>query len=310
MDLIFSKILLILYFSLIFSLTLLCSIFFLRTKDRLVSRLLIILYPLFLHGFTCLIYYVFPDILKSMQTGSAFSLFLLLLSCITLPLILYAISHYLLYLVTDKPKGLRLGGWLIKGYSLAFFFISLYFMLYLNSQNWMDALTRALNELFLYGSMFLIIPAIVASVYLGRLKDSGKKQLLRGIVISFYPIGVFAALDLFFFMESPYKLVYISYVIFAILVFLYVGRHFVYKYQPEIPDLPEPDDDIYRLWDISEREQELISLLVKGHTNREISELLFISYNTVKTHVQNIYRKMGVSNRLQLLAKLRTNPEG
>jgi len=245
-----------------------------------------------------------------MQTGSAFSLFLLLLSCITLPIILYAISHYLLYLVTDKPQGLQLGGWLIKGYSLAFFFISLYFILYLNSQNWMDALTRALNELFLYGSIFLLIPAIVASIYLGRLKDSDKKQLLRGIIISFYPIGLFAALDLLFFMDSPYKLVYISYVIFAILVFLYVGRHFVYKYQPEVPDIPEAGDAFYLKWDISEREQELIPLLAQGNTNREISELLFISYNTVKTHVQNIYRKMGVSNRLQLLAKLRTSPEG
>lgn len=310
MDMILSKILLILHFSLIFSLTLLCTIFFLRTRDRLVSRLLIILYPLFIHIFTCLIYYLFPEIFISMKTGSAFSLFLLLLSCISLALILYAISHYLLYLITDEPKELRLGGWLIKIYSLVFFFISLYFILYLNSQNWIAGLMRALNELFLYGSLFLLVPAMVASFYLVRIKDPDRKQLLRGIIISFYPIGLFAILDLLFFRESPYKLVYISYFLFSILLFLYVGRHFVYKYQPELLVLPAAGTDIYRRWDISEREQELIPLLAQGKSNREISDLLFISYNTVKTHIQNIYRKMGVSNRLQLLSKLRTNPEG
>jgi LuxR family maltose regulon positive regulatory protein len=45
--------------------------------------------------------------------------------------------------------------------------------------------------------------------------------------------------------------------------------------------------------------------LVEGKTNREIAQRLFISENTVKTHVKNIYGKLGVSNRVQLFSLLR-----
>jgi DNA-binding CsgD family transcriptional regulator len=52
---------------------------------------------------------------------------------------------------------------------------------------------------------------------------------------------------------------------------------------------------------ISEREREIIELMIKGLSNREIGEKLFISAQTVKNHVYNIYRKTGVTNKVQLL---------
>ena len=51
---------------------------------------------------------------------------------------------------------------------------------------------------------------------------------------------------------------------------------------------------------ISKRETELIELICKGHTNKEIAEKLFISVDTVKDHNSNIYKKTGVKNRTQL----------
>ncbi len=51
---------------------------------------------------------------------------------------------------------------------------------------------------------------------------------------------------------------------------------------------------------MSRREQEIVSLVLQGRSNREIEALLFISLRTVENHIYNIYRKLGVKNRLQL----------
>ena len=56
--------------------------------------------------------------------------------------------------------------------------------------------------------------------------------------------------------------------------------------------------------DISKREQEIIELVIKGKSNQQIEEILFISLRTVKTHLYNIYQKVGIKNRLQLLYKI------
>lgn len=50
------------------------------------------------------------------------------------------------------------------------------------------------------------------------------------------------------------------------------------------------------------REQELLKLILSGKSNREIAEALYISENTVKTHVRNIFSKYDVSSRVELIS--------
>jgi DNA-binding CsgD family transcriptional regulator/ArsR family metal-binding transcriptional regulator len=50
---------------------------------------------------------------------------------------------------------------------------------------------------------------------------------------------------------------------------------------------------------LSPREIEVLSHMGQGLTNREISDLLFISPHTVKSHVVNIFNKLGVNHRVQ-----------
>jgi DNA-binding NarL/FixJ family response regulator len=50
---------------------------------------------------------------------------------------------------------------------------------------------------------------------------------------------------------------------------------------------------------LTTREREIFALLCQGLTNREISSRLWISEGTVKAHVGNVFRKLGVSNRTQ-----------
>lgn len=50
---------------------------------------------------------------------------------------------------------------------------------------------------------------------------------------------------------------------------------------------------------LTDQERQILSLLADGKDNKAISERLFISHNTLKTHMRNIFTKIDVSNRTQ-----------
>ena len=60
-------------------------------------------------------------------------------------------------------------------------------------------------------------------------------------------------------------------------------------------------DKFFEQENISQREREIIMLVLRGKSNKEIEDLLFISMGTVKNHIYNIYQKIGVKNRAQLI---------
>ena len=60
-------------------------------------------------------------------------------------------------------------------------------------------------------------------------------------------------------------------------------------------------NSLFTRFRISEREKEILQLILKGKTNKDIEDSLFISIKTVKSHIYNVYRKMGVKNRLELI---------
>jgi two-component system response regulator NreC len=67
----------------------------------------------------------------------------------------------------------------------------------------------------------------------------------------------------------------------------YLNRQFQ-PFQEEIPLTP--------------REQTILRLIAQGLTNRQIAERLSLSLNTVKTHRQHIYEKLGLHRRADLVA--------
>jgi len=60
-------------------------------------------------------------------------------------------------------------------------------------------------------------------------------------------------------------------------------------------------EELISLGQLTERESEIASLLLKGRTYRMIAEELHITENTVKTHIKNIYAKFKIRSRTELM---------
>jgi LuxR family maltose regulon positive regulatory protein len=57
---------------------------------------------------------------------------------------------------------------------------------------------------------------------------------------------------------------------------------------------------------LTDREMDVLRLIVAGLSNAEIAEELFIAVSTVKSHINHIYGKLGVENRVQAIEQART----
>ncbi len=98
-----------------------------------------------------------------------------------------------------------------------------------------------------------------------------------------------------FFMGQVPSVVFLSY---------YLNKYF------ELPTSNISKEELIGLfisnYQLSKREWEIVEHICKGSTNAQISEVLFISLQTVKDHVYHIYQKTGVKNRVQLVNKVST----
>ncbi len=71
----------------------------------------------------------------------------------------------------------------------------------------------------------------------------------------------------------------------------------VLRYCRQVPSaLDEPDAGV-----LTEREREVLKLVVEGHTSQEIGDLLQLSKRTVMCHRANIASKLGIHNRMELI---------
>ncbi len=58
-------------------------------------------------------------------------------------------------------------------------------------------------------------------------------------------------------------------------------------------------ESIDEAWGLTRRELEILTLVAEGHSNAQLARMLWVTEQTVKFHLSNIYRKLGVSNRTE-----------
>ena len=102
--------------------------------------------------------------------------------------------------------------------------------------------------------------------------------------------------------ENSFLFSSIPYALYGIFLIFYFLQH------PAPPPLKMDalPESFLTKYNITDREREIILKVVQGKSNAEIASELFISLATVKTHLHNIYRKLDVDSRYDLLARVRT----
>ena len=116
-------------------------------------------------------------------------------------------------------------------------------------------------------------------------------------------IGIAAALAIVLFQVSNIFLVYkyfkFDYYITGVAILFLIAGFFISKYkQPGKTDNQESPD---LLLNLTNKEIAILKLITEGKSNKEIAAINFVEVSTIKTHINNIYTKLGISNRKEVI---------
>lgn len=137
-----------------------------------------------------------------------------------------------------------------------------------------------------------------------KIKNNEIKNFLKNFVIImhiFYP---------FFFIElTPFFLYYFKYGVGIYPLFYFTLntlwlifiQKFIYFPRVKISASNYDQEDFFSIYSLTNREKEIVFLILKGLSYLEISDKLYISFETVKTHINNIYKKTKVSGKVELI---------
>ncbi len=147
--------------------------------------------------------------------------------------------------------------------------------------------------------LVVIYILMIIIIYRKKIKRKEFKSLLKASIIAF---SITLLLFIFDSLEEVIKiniptgsLHYLTWNIFII--------HLIIKYYSNIIfNKIEPTENFIKKYNISKREIEIINQLLKGYSYKKICDECFISLSTVKTHVSNIYNKIGINSRHELFS--------
>lgn len=302
--LILSDFLLFLTTALVVSITCLCVLLRVRMNDAYTGSFLTVLTPLSLQVCLTLLTTYLSRVLdeQTLQSKSyeIYALGATLLSILLTTMLLLLLSRYLIKLITASDEQKHLGNRILTLLIFLFFILSLWIVFAKSGGDWVKALDDTTRYHFFSASMFLVIHGILGCIYAKRATTWEEEQLLKGICYTFLPLVFLFPLDLLFFRMVAFKLIYLSFAVLSVYLYYFISRRYFLTYEKPGKLTSAKAKQL----GISDREKEIITLLVEGLSNQEIAKKLFISPNTVKTHIKNIYAKLGINNRLQLFSLL------
>lgn len=153
-------------------------------------------------------------------------------------------------------------------------------------------------------SVLLAVLAPLVIIIWNRKKLNGQPAGKTVTAFSSLYLAGFILLPVFIWLPSPFNTLLIS------LVYIFINflpeiwlRFFFPLYRGESRAEGETSEDLGFLslrYGITDREKEIIHLIMLGKSNKEIEKKLFISHHTVRNHIHNVYEKMNVKSRGQL----------
>lgn len=168
--------------------------------------------------------------------------------------------------------------------------------------------------IFLSGVLFAMIvyglAFIAANLHrVGEPSLRGALTVFVALTVCFFPFMLIDAamsllpfLSVFGFLQNLAQPLY-----FLVLNCLTIAFGLRYLNRPAYAEKEKLTDHFVSTFGITEREREIVGLLLTGLGTKEIGAKLFISAKTADNHVTNIYRKLGVASRVQMFQLIKTN---
>ncbi|MEQ3655414.1 MAG: helix-turn-helix transcriptional regulator [Dokdonia sp.] len=176
----------------------------------------------------------------------------------------------------------------------------------LNADKWIKSFQKFGQELDeplaeLYGyALFSDRSSQLFSFYLNDLEDNAYYQALEQRLEQQYPNHPFTQqyrnellADRFLLSQTKPKSRLWIWLIAFLLLSVLINGYLIYK-RKNRNATPVP------IASLTAQEEKIVQLILQNHTNKEIATSIFVSLSTVKSHINNIYRKLGVSSRTQL----------
>ena len=147
--------------------------------------------------------------------------------------------------------------------------------------------------------------------WLGRVWKTDRRAFFLGLLI-FATVGYLESINSFTHVlrlpessqaaQGGFLFSSIPYALYGIFLIVYFLRHFV----PASVQVDPLFEAFLGKYGITGREREIILMVAQGKSNVDIARELVVSLATVKTHLHNIYGKIGVKSRYDLLARVRS----
>jgi DNA-binding CsgD family transcriptional regulator len=196
-----------------------------------------------------------------------------------------------------------------------FLLVSLLFLLslFLPGGVQLQGSTLRLGENYRIGAAWYLLSfayiTIIGFVFIGRVWHSHRRTFVLGSIV-FAAIGFVESLIGFLrILQNPVvPLAATSGFSISTVPFLLYGFFLIYTFLRQFAPASIPRasfDEMMEKFGITGREREIIRKVMRGKSNQSIASELSISLATVKTHLNNIYRKMDLDGRFELMASIR-----
>jgi DNA-binding CsgD family transcriptional regulator len=125
------------------------------------------------------------------------------------------------------------------------------------------------------------------------------KLIIKIAVITGLVIILFQVSSLLFI----YKYFSFDYYLSAVAIFFLIAGIFISKYQNRHKTVIATSGN--PLLALTAKEASILHLIIEGKSNKEIAAINFVEVSTIKTHINNIYAKLGLNNRTEAILRYR-----
>lgn len=289
--------------SLLSSAFLFSGVMFVRTKDALARRTLIVLLPVAAILVISYMYSIHKNYSVNDQSLEWLSPLFALIVIGLIMAAIFATCHYVFKLFPITKRKKRLGMFVVGIVVGVLLIITAVLVMYMSKSDLTQAITNALWAFYPLCSIALFFEAVALAVMYKNINNAHDQRLAKYFIIAFIPQIFYSIVDFFLLRHIAFQLTHLSFALFSVFVFVDLCAYFFKNYNADL-DITKDRQGLKQKYTLSDREIEVVELLVKGMTNKLISSDLHISINTVKSHIKRIYSKLGISNRLQLVNML------